>query len=180
VTARSAGGDVRPPTLVRGKHASAYPVTVRAATLEDLDTVVELRVALVREHRDNPLYSRLRPDAPLLARRHFAAQLRSTDEVILLAEHEGRAVGILRCVQVAGIPLVFPALHGYISSVYVVPEARRRGVLRQLFTAALDWCRARGLTEIRLHNAVENQAANAAWESLGFETAEYLRVLHIS
>jgi ribosomal protein S18 acetylase RimI-like enzyme len=162
------------------ERAPEYPVTVRAATPDDLDTVVELRVALVSEHRDNPLYARLRPDAAVQARRHFAVQLRSPDEVILLAEHDGRAVGILRCVQVAGIPLVFPVVHGYISSVYVVPEARRRGVLRALFAAALGWCRARGLTEIRLHNAVENSAANAAWESLGFTAAEYLRVLQIS
>jgi ribosomal protein S18 acetylase RimI-like enzyme len=153
---------------------------VRVATPADLDAVTELRLALVREHRANPLYARIRPDAPILARRHFAAQLRSSDEVIFLAEHEGRAVGILRCVQVAGIPLVFPSLHGYISSVYVVPEARRRGVLHQLLDEAVGWCRARGLTEIRLHNAVENAAANAAWESFGFEIAEYLRVLHIT
>jgi GNAT superfamily N-acetyltransferase len=100
--------------------------------------------------------------------------------VIFLAERDGRVVGILRCVQVAGIPLVFPALHGYISSVFVVPEARRRGVLRLLFDAALAWCRSRGLTELRLHNAVDNGPANAAWEALGFEKAEYLRVLHIT
>ena len=180
MTSRSASRDAAEPALARPTHAPAYTITVRVAKPDDLDVVADLRVALVREHRDNPLYSSLRPDAPLLARRHFAAQLRSSDEVILLAEHEGRAVGILRCVQVAGVPLVFPALHGYISSVYVVPEARRRGVLRELFAAALAWCRSRGLTEIRLHNAVENEAANAAWESLGFETAEYLRVLHIS
>lgn len=177
---RPAGRGAGSSAVTRAEHASAYPVTVRTATPDDLDVVVELRLALVREHDDNPLYKRMRPDAPIQARHHFAAQLRSPDEVILLAEHEGRSVGILRCVQVAGIPLVFPLLHGYISSVYVVPEARRRGVLRALFASALDWCRARGLTEIRLHNAVENSAANSAWESLGFAAAEYLRVLHIS
>lgn len=177
---RPASGGGVPAAASGAGHAPAYPVTVRAATPDDLDTVVELRVALVREHRDNPLYAQLRPDAQLQARRHFAAQLRAPDEVIMLAEHEGEAVGILRCVQVAGIPLVFPALHGYISSVYVRPEMRRHGVLRALFAEALEWCRARGLTEIRLHNAVENSAANASWESLGFAAAEYLRVLHIS
>lgn len=180
MTTRAAEGEVRPSALVPRGKTLAGPITVRVATPADLDAVTELRLALVREHRANPLYARIRPDAPILARRHFAAQLHSSDEVIFLAEHEGRAIGILRCVQVAGIPLVFPALHGYISSVYVVPEARRHGVLRQLFAEAIGWCRSRGLTEIRLHNAVENAAANAAWESFGFEIAEYLRVLHIT
>lgn len=155
-------------------------VAVRVATPDDLDIVVELRLALVREHRDNPLYAHLRIDAPLRARRYFAAQLRSPDEVIFLAERDGRALGILRCVQARGLPLVFPSFHGYISSVYVVPTERRHGVLRALFTTAVEWCRARGLTEIRLHNAAENAAANATWEALGFQIAEHLRVHRLS
>jgi ribosomal protein S18 acetylase RimI-like enzyme len=177
---RSADGETRASALAP-LHGPAItdPVTIRVATLADLEIVAELRLALVREHGENLLYSRMRPDAPILARRHFAAQLRSPDEVMFLAECGGRTIGILRCVQVAGIPLVFPALHAYISSVYVVPEARRCGVLRKLFMEAVHWCRARGLDEIRLHNAIDNQAANEAWGSLGFEPSEYLRVLHL-
>jgi ribosomal protein S18 acetylase RimI-like enzyme len=138
--------------------------------------IVELRLALVREHGQSPIYRRLRPDAADRARRLFATQLRSPNEVLFLAERRGNVVGILRCVQMSGLPLLFPALHGYISSVYVVPAARRQGVLRALLASAIKWCEARGLTEIRLHNAVENAAANAAWESLGFRIAEHLRV----
>ena len=37
---------------------------VRPATLGNLDVVVELRVALLREHSENAIYGRLRPDAP--------------------------------------------------------------------------------------------------------------------
>ena len=155
-------------------------LTVRAATMADLATVVELRLALLREHSENPIYRRLRPDAPARASRLFAAQLRCPGEVIFLAESDGAAVGILRCVASAGLPLLFPAKHGYISSVYVVPSARRHGVLRALFTAAIDWCRARGLREARLHNAVENETANAVWDALGFRVVEHLRVCRLS
>ena len=154
-------------------------LTVREATMADLPIVVELRLALLREHSANPIYRRLRPDAPARATRLFAAQLRCASEVIFLAEHEGATIGILRCVASAGLPLLFPARHGYISSVYVVPEARRHGVLRALFTAAIDWCRARGLREARLHNAAENETANAVWEALGFRVVEHLRVCHL-
>lgn len=155
-------------------------LTVRAATMTDLDVVVELRLALLREHAQNPIYRRLRPDAPARATRLFAAQLRCPSEVIFLAESDGCAVGVLRCVASAGLPLLFPAKHGYISSVYVVPSARRHGVLRALFTAAIDWCRERGLREARLHNAVENETANAVWDALGFRVVEHLRVCHLS
>ena len=69
-----------------------------------------------------------------------------------------------------------PAQYGYVSSVYVTPKARERGVLRTLMAAADGWCRDHGLDEMRLHNAADNPLANAAWESLGFEVVEHLRV----
>src|SRR5665647_1188692 len=147
--------------------------------MADLATVVELRLALLREHAANPIYRRLRPDAPARAIRLFAAQLRCASEVTFLAEVDGAAVGILRCVASAGLPLIFPAKHGYISSVYVVPSARRHGILRALFSAAIGWCRERGLREARLHNAVENETANAVWDALGFRVVEHLRVCHL-
>jgi ribosomal protein S18 acetylase RimI-like enzyme len=151
-------------------------VTVRPATERDLSVVVELRLALLHEHRTNLIYQRLRPDARARARRLFAAQLRSPNEVILLAEVVGEVVGILRCVQSSGLPLVFPTHYGYISSVYVIPAARRRGVLRALLAEAVAWCKSRGLTEMRLHNPADSEVANAAWESLGFTIVEHLRV----
>ena len=151
-------------------------VHVRAAGLPDLDTVVALRIALLREHGDNPVYRRLRPDAPTRARPLFAAQLESRHETTFLAEARGAVVGILRCVEAQSSPLLYPSNYAYVSSVYVVPEERRRGVLRALLGAAIHWCGERGLTEIRLHNAPENPLASSAWDALGFEVVEHLRM----
>lgn len=162
------------------RQANAGAITIRTAGLADLPLIVELRLALLREHGDNPIYERLRPDAPDRARRLFAAQLRSPDEVIFLGEMHGEVCGILRCIQTGGLPLLFPATHGYISSVYVVPRVRRRGVLRALLEAAIEWCESRGLTELRLHNASDNAVANAAWDALGFRVVEHLRVRHLA
>jgi ribosomal protein S18 acetylase RimI-like enzyme len=152
------------------------PVSVRKATHADLKIIVALRIALLREHSHNRIYSRLRADAEARAAKLFAAQLTSPNEVIFLAELEGETVGILRCIHTTGSPLLEPAQYGYISSVYVMPKARERGVLHTLMAAADGWCRDRGLDEMRLHNAADNPLANAAWESLGFEVVEHLRV----
>ena len=159
-------------------HAALQPavLTIRPATLADLETVVHLRIALLREHRDNRVYGRLRADAVERARTLYATQLVSPSEVVFLAERDRTAVGILRCVESQSSPLLHPPRYGYVSSVYVVPDARRAGVLRALLEAADDWCRRRGLGEMRLHNAADNPVANAAWEALGFETVEVLRV----
>lgn len=161
-----------PPAPVPARDA----VKVRAATVDDLDAVVSLRIALLREHDRNPVYRRLRPDAAARARPLFSAQLESRHETTFLAERGGEAVGILRCVEAQGSPLLYPSSYAYISSVYVLPPARRQGVLRALMGAAMGWCAERGLTEMRLHNAPENPLSSSAWDALGFEVVENLRM----
>lgn len=142
--------------------------------------VTELRLALLREHRRNAVYKRLRADAPERALKLFAAQLEAPNEVIFLAQRGDDVIGILRCIHSAGSPLLNPSHYGYISSVYVRPQDRRSGVTRALLAEAEDWCRARGLTELRLHNAADNPTANAVWESLDFQVVELLRVRPLS
>ena len=153
---------------------------VRRATVDDLTTVVALRIALLREHADNAVYRRLRPDAEERARELFRAQLQAEDQCTFLADHGPRTVGILRCADTPGSPLLFPSRYGYLSSVYVVPDVRRTGVLRALMAAAEGWCRDRGLREVRLHSAPESALSGAAWEALGFEIVEQLRMRPIS
>lgn len=136
-------------------------------------------MALLREHAHNAIYGRLRPDAEARAAKLFALQLQSANEVLFLAELGGECVGVLRCIHASGSPLLEPAQYGYVSSVYVVPKAREQGVLRALLAAADQWCLDRGLDEMRLHNAADNPLANAAWEALGFEVVEHLRLRHL-
>jgi GNAT superfamily N-acetyltransferase len=150
-------------------------VTVRAATVKDLETVVALRVALLREHGDNPVYRRLRSDVVARARRLFTQQLNSPGEVTFLAERGGQPIGILRCVESAGSPLLHPPHYAYVSSVYVLPDERRTGVLRALMEHAEAWAREAGLDEFRLHSVATSTATNSAWDALGFEVVEHLR-----
>ena len=164
-------------TSGRADPGPAAPrVAVRPATVDDLATVVELRLALMREHAGNPLYGRLRADAPERAQSLYASQLASPREVTLLAERNGAVVGILRCIESVGHPLLEPARYGYVSSVYVRPTARREGVLHALLESATTWCEQRGLDELRLHSASDNPLSNAVWQALGFQVVEHLRL----
>lgn len=153
----------------------ASALSVRRARLDDLDTVVELRIALLREYGDHPVYGRLRDDAVDRAFELYAAQLRSPHETIFVAERGSRIVGILRCVDSAGSPLLFPEHYCYVSSVYVRPAERHRGVLRALLAAAESWCAERGIDEMRLHNSPSSAAAEQAWAALGFQIVEHVR-----
>jgi GNAT superfamily N-acetyltransferase len=166
----------RAATPVGAAATTPARVRVRQATLRDLDAVVELRLALLREHPDHPIYGRLRPDAAERARGLFGGQLRSTMEAIFLAELSGVVIGVLRCVESVGSPLLEPARYAYVSSTYVRPGVRRRGVLRALLRAAERWARARGLDQMRLHNVAGSTEAEGAWAALGFSVVEQVRV----
>jgi ribosomal protein S18 acetylase RimI-like enzyme len=155
------------------------PISVRRATADDLETVVALRLALLREECQSPGYGRVRPGVARRARQLYRAQLESPAEVTLLAEQDGVAQGILRCAESSGHPLLEPDHYAYISSVYVVPAARRSGVVRALLRHANQWCRERNLVEMRLHNAADSAVANAVWDALGFTVVEHLRVRRV-
>ena len=154
-------------------------IEVRRAVVADLDTVIELRIALLREYADHPIYGRLRPDADVRARPVFLQQLQSSDQAIFLAARDGRVAGIARCVDSRGSPLLTPDRYCYVTSVYVKPEHRRQGVLSALMRQVETWCRERGLTEMRLHNSTLNEATRAAWDQLGFAINEEVRLRQI-
>jgi len=160
---------------VAARPESPRRVTVRRAQPSDLGTVVSLRLALLREYGDHPLYANLHQDVVDRAFDLYHAQIVANDERLFLAELGEEAVGILRAVDVRGSPLVLPERYCYVSSVYVVPSARRRGVMRALVRAAEAWCEERGLGEMRLHNAASSRVAVDAWTALGFEVVEQVR-----
>ena len=151
-------------------------VTIRAATIDDLDAVVELRLQLIRESTPNAIYSRVRHDAKERARKLYGSQLQSDRERVFLAERGDEIVGIIRCVESAGSPLLYPERYCYIGSAYVKPSMRRRGVLRRLLHEAERWCADRGLDEMRLHTVAESDVSNRTWAALGFGVAEHVRL----
>ncbi len=149
-------------------------VAVREATSDDIETIVALRLALIREYEGHAVYGRLHPRAAARAPRLCAEQLASGRDAFFLAEIDGAVVGLLRCTESHASPLLLPERFAYVSSAYVTPGWRRRGVLRALLARAEQWCAGRGLTEMRLHN-VPGGAAGAAWTALDFGVVEEVR-----
>lgn len=149
-------------------------IRVRRALLGDLRAIAALRLALLREERDNPLFARPHPDAPRLALQLTRSQLATPGQAFFVATRGGKVVGVLRCRAVRRTPLVADVRQGVVTTVYVAPSARRQGVLRALVLAAERWCRRERLTGMRLQCAITNAGARQAWEALGFQPAELL------
>jgi ribosomal protein S18 acetylase RimI-like enzyme len=156
--------------------AARTRVRVRPATMADAERIAELRLALLGEHQSNAIYSRVRRDAPSRAIALTKEQLASDREAMFVATRDDRILGVLRCIDQRGHRLLRPSRFALISTVYVDPAVRRQGVLRSLMNAAVTWSRERGLTEMRLQNAVDNPLAVATWDALGFRVVEQIRV----
>lgn len=159
--------------------AFGYRIVVRRATIKDLDQVVALRLALLREEAQNPFFANPHPDAATRAIELTRGELAMPGEVFLVAEIDEAIVGILRCRLVRRMPLVASDRQAVVTTVYVVPQQRRRGVLSALLSYADRWCRRQGVSDMRLQCALSNEIGQKAWEALGFKPAEtlYLRTI---
>jgi ribosomal protein S18 acetylase RimI-like enzyme len=144
--------------------------------MADAERIAELRLALLAEHKTNAIYSRIRDDAPAHALELTKQQLAAERQVMFVAAEGDRVVGVLRCIDMRGHRLLRPSRYAMISTVFVEPAARRKGVLRSLMDAAIAWSRERKLKEMRLQNAVDNPLAVEAWEALGFRVVEQIRL----
>jgi GNAT superfamily N-acetyltransferase len=129
---------------------------IRTATAEDLPLVQELWRAFTTEVPDNPW----RDDDT----ETDLAELGQTvdDGLVLLADDgAGLAVATLTGTRV-----------GFLDIVYVRPDARGRGLARELVGAAARMVRDRGAEVLELEVLSSNSHARAIYERWGFTTAE--------
>jgi GNAT superfamily N-acetyltransferase len=93
---------------------------------------------------------------PELIRARLAELLASTDAVVFLA-WEGAAVGVATVSTSFGIEFGRSA---ELDDLYVLPEARGRGVATALIDAARAWCQAHGCTVLLVTVTPEGQQAH--------------------
>ena len=142
----------------------APAVTVREATLADVDRVLELVVAVAGEGRW------ISVEAPVDVaerRRRMVEELEGEQTVMLVAEAGGELVGQLdlRLARYGVADL----------GMLVAPGWRRRGVGSALMAEAIARARAAGAHKLALQVWPHNTAALALYERFGFQREGYLR-----
>ncbi|MBM4033247.1 MAG: GNAT family N-acetyltransferase [Planctomycetes bacterium] len=141
-------------------------VQVRRARAEDAATIAEFQMRLARESEGLEL------DAATVARGVEAVFADPHKGCYWVAEEGGRLVGCL---------LTMPewsdwraATVIWLHSVYVVPEARRRGVFRCLYLALKELVESSAdFAGLRLCVDKRNRTAQAVYEALGMSREHY-------
>ena len=141
-------------------------LSVRRATLQDLDVLVAFNSALALESEGKTLDQRRLRDG--------VAPLFDEDDrgFYLVAEAEGRVVGqLLVTYEWSDWRNAF---FWWIQSVYVASEWRRRGVYRRLHEYVLDEARRReDVCGVRLYVDRDNHVAQQVYSNLGMDRSHY-------
>jgi GNAT superfamily N-acetyltransferase len=141
-------------------------MTIRPAVPADLDTICDFNRRLAHESEGKDLDpAQLRPGvAAVFADPHKG--------VYFLAEEDGAPIGQL-CLTYEWSDWR-NGWFWWIQSVYVVAEARRRGVFRRLYAHVAELARRDPLVVgLRLYVEADNAAAHATYENLGLTWTTY-------
>ncbi|TMA89100.1 MAG: GNAT family N-acetyltransferase, partial [Deltaproteobacteria bacterium] len=91
-----------------------------------------------------------------------------------LAEREGRPAAIFLANEIASVERGGSVL--WVEELYVVPEARRRGIARALLARICEQARQRGVRAIELEVVPTQEAALALYRSLEFAEVRRTRM----
>jgi ribosomal protein S18 acetylase RimI-like enzyme len=99
---------------------------------------------------------------------HLGPHLASDDGLVLVALEDARAVGF----SISEIRKVRTGLqrepYGYVDTMAVTAEYRRKGVGREMFDLITAWFQVKGVKRVELGADSRNAAANAFWQKMGF------------
>jgi ribosomal protein S18 acetylase RimI-like enzyme len=140
--------------------------SLRSARPEDVESLLDLMAALYTEDPDLP-FSRA-------DHREAVCELLATPSrggIFVFATRD-RLVGYV--VLTIGFSLEFGGMTGLLDELFVVPDARGRGLGRQALAFVTEECLRRGLRAIHLEVARTNHRAQDLYRQAGFQDRNHL------
>ncbi|HYZ78909.1 MAG TPA: GNAT family N-acetyltransferase [Gaiellaceae bacterium] len=158
---------------IREPSAEPWPQGVREADMRDLDALAELAPLLNRHQLGAPVFSERRLDWDFdELRREFESDLASDEIGTLVAELDGRTVGLFQVAPLElssmHVSLARPKRACYLSFAVTRPEVRGSGAGVALTNACLAWAHAAGYESMVTDWRVTNLLASRFWPKRGF------------
>ena len=139
-------------------------VTVRPATLDDLDTLLSFEKGIIDTER---------PFDPTLkdGEIHYydiAQMIKAPNIEVMVAEWGSKIIGSGYARIENPKPYLKHQKHSFMGFMYVDPAHRGKGVNKKIIEALQKWSVAQGVTEFRLEVYNDNLNAIKAYEKIGF------------
>jgi GNAT superfamily N-acetyltransferase len=146
------------------KIRSMHPITVREATMGDVDCLERFQQGVVSAER--PYDPTLRDGT--VCYYDIPEMLGREDVLFLVAESDVRVVGCGFAQIEEAEPFFRHRVHAYFGLMYVEPAYRGRGVNAEIIRSLKRWCRSKNVSETRLDVYEGNTVAIKAYEKAGF------------
>ncbi len=138
--------------------------TVRRASIHDLEQLVPLFDAYRQFYGQQPDL--------VVARQFLSDRIVRNESVVLMAEDRaGSAVGFVQLFPTFSSILAAPLY--LLSDLFVLPEARRRGVGTRLLASAAETARAAGAARLELATAITNRSAQRLYKAMEWQRDEF-------
>ncbi|MBM3584038.1 MAG: GNAT family N-acetyltransferase [Alphaproteobacteria bacterium] len=146
-------------------------ITIRRARPEDRATIRAFLDALQEHERGVDPSKLTAAEATPAYLAETEAEVAAKDGAFFIAEQDGRPVGFTGCWRDHDSDVSIKAEwqdFGYVSDIYLAPEARGQGIARRLYQACEDHCAALGLKRMRIRAINRNGIAMASHQKFGF------------
>jgi GNAT superfamily N-acetyltransferase len=152
--------------------ARSQPVQIRPATQEDVPLLLTLIRALAEYEKLSHMVSASEP----LLREHLFGQKRAAEA--LIASLDGKAVGFALFFSTFSTFLGLPGI--WLEDVFVLPEARGRGVGKAILKRMAAIARERGCGRLEWSALDWNEPAIRFYEKLGATRMEEWRIFRLT
>ncbi len=127
-------------------------ISLRKASLNDIDKLTEFRVAFLKEAQGTPT-SQLEDHLIMSLKQYFKRSLESNSFVSWIAEYENKSIGFSGMVirEQPGNFEIPNGKTGYILNMFTIKEYRKNGIGSILFQKLIDDAKCLGLDKIELH-----------------------------
>lgn len=141
----------------------------RTAVLEDIPQIIKLRLDLQNHMTDCDLLP-LSKNKDEVFNRFYHKQILSSEVKIFLAlDKESQiAIGMIMAWIIRN-PFLKTEHYGRIDDMYVTPEYRRKKVAKRLLILASEFFFKKGISDIILEYAIQNEEAVQFWSTIGFQ-----------
>lgn len=131
---------------------------IRKATLDDIQSLINLRVALLKEVGE--LYSQKEEDSFRLAtKQYLQTEMQTKQFVAYVVEVNGTVVSISGITFFRRPPYIenLEGKEAYILNMYTLPQHRGHGMAKQLLHHCIEECKKNDVKRIWLHSSADGE-----------------------
>jgi GNAT superfamily N-acetyltransferase len=139
-------------------------ITIRAASGQDLDTLLRFEQGVIAAER--PFDPTLRPGH--IHYYNLEEMIAAPHIHLVVAECQGKLIGSGYARLESAKPYLQHSRHAYLGFMYVEPAHRGKGVNKKIIETLSQWSRTQNVTELRLDVYHDNVSAIRAYERAGF------------